>query len=103
MLWIQSQELYMPIFNDYSETGKLLSTRNEMLTEKNVERYIAEHGQERLDGYLDCVRDILTYFQENLNLPIGVRKNLYKLWNEREDFLNSQLPDDDTKLEGPGL
>lgn len=48
----------MPIFKDFSENGKLLDSRHEILNVSNIERYIKEHGIERAKGYIDALIDI---------------------------------------------
>lgn len=48
----------MPIFENYTENGKLIQSSHELLSEKNIERYIEQYGIERAKGYLDALIDL---------------------------------------------
>ena len=76
----------MPTFKDYSQTGELLSVREEMLTASNKERYIKEFSEERYLGYLDSMKDMLDFFENKLTNPAGFKDRFYKYWNDREKF-----------------
>lgn len=52
----------MPIFNDFDENGKLVEKRIEALSQDNFERYLAQYGSERTEGYKDAMEDMLKLF-----------------------------------------
>ena len=49
----------MPTFNDFNENGKLVSTRQEPLNSRNIDRYISDHNVDRVKGYIDALSDFL--------------------------------------------
>ena len=99
----------MTIFKDYSQNGKLLSVRDEPLTQQNFPRYIEEHGEERARGYQDAAKDILKqlnqlvyHYERNgitqIRTVAGTQTRLIDFFNERQGFveaLKEILPDSD--------
>ncbi|MBE7172473.1 MAG: hypothetical protein INR73_17945 [Williamsia sp.] len=99
----------MPEFNDYDKEGKPISTRIEILSAQNQERYRAEYGDERAKGYTDALKDFLTEVELILfkprkpgqspytaNSDYAVRRDLKKYRDEKSvlfDTLKSQLHD----------
>ncbi|MFT3909731.1 MAG: hypothetical protein QM737_09930 [Ferruginibacter sp.] len=61
----------MPVFNDFSENGELLGTNQQILSEKNFERYLKQFGKERAEGYLDALIDITNQVEGFLTRRIG--------------------------------
>lgn len=98
----------MPEFSDYDKEGNPISTRIESLSTQNHERYLAEHGAERVKGYEDALTDFVKEIDLLLDQPLKnggympntphiVRRDLEKFLKEKTKLLDvlkspAQLP-----------
>ena len=84
----------MPVFKNYSQDGRLIESVNEPLSEKNVERFIAEYGEEKARIYLEALADFTKDMKELLRpserggrqTSHMVRTNLSTYVHEKELF-----------------
>lgn len=49
----------MSIIHDYSKNGEILTTRDEILTETNFDRYIDQQTPAKAEGYMDATKDLV--------------------------------------------
>ena len=85
----------MPLFNNYSADGKLLSSVQEPLSEKNIERFILEQGEEKAKIYLEAMADFTADMEDILRsngrfapqTPHMVRTNLKLYVEDKNHFL----------------
>ncbi|MBO9565735.1 MAG: hypothetical protein J7621_23365 [Niastella sp.] len=104
----------MPVFNDFSENGDLLQTREEPLNAGNLERYIKEYGIEKAKIYLDAVKDFnkqlyqLLYFKTSTGFTPNTRAYIDRegtkiimaqdaLIESAEKLISSPKPDDNLR------
>jgi hypothetical protein len=82
----------MPVFNDYSAEGKLLSTRKEPLSEKNFERFVKEHSLEYVQGFLAGLMEYMNESIEitNTNADYQSSRKHIKLFLAKENLFNSE-------------
>lgn len=52
----------MTIFKDYTKSGKLIEVRDVPVTTQNAARYLYEYGSDCMEGYKDCLTEIVNKF-----------------------------------------
>lgn len=102
----------MDTFSNFNENSKLVSAKKDLLSKDNFEAYIAEHGSERFEGYKDALIQMLSFIHDNVLTYVrqdttfdqkssGVKKELILFYNERLQFLEDIISQNNSSNEYP--
>lgn len=90
----------MPVFKSYTQDGKVIDSVDEPLNEGNIDRFIAEYGEEKAKIYFEALADFTSQIHSMMfkdighniivgNTPQRMKTQIIEMYNHNKSLLGS--------------